>query len=172
MSAGYALDVFEMLKGGDALLQQGDMQGAMSAYSNAIAADPKSKVAYTKRATASTGLGHLHAAARDYSSALDIEPTSVSARLHRAQLYLRMCKFDDAEQDFNTVLEAKPEHDGAKDGKEKVTSGRGHLQTAQVRYFLLLSLHLCVRPDEGTSCSRVLNTQAWSSMPFPMVFWR
>ena len=132
MLAGYALDVFEMLKGGDLLLQQGDMHGAISAYSNAITADPKSKVAYTKRATASTGMGNLHAAARDYSAALDIEPTSVSARMHRAQLYLRMCKFDDAEKDFNVVLEAKPEHDAAKQGQEKVTTGRGHLQTAEV----------------------------------------
>lgn len=133
MLAGYALDVFEMLKGGDTLLQQGDMQGALSAYSNAISADPKSKVAYTKRATAYTGLGHLHAAARDYSSALDLEPSSMSARIHRAQLYLRMCKFEDAEKDFNTVLETKPEHDGALQGKEKLTTGRGHLQTAEVR---------------------------------------
>jgi tetratricopeptide (TPR) repeat protein len=128
----YALDAFEMLKDGDTLLQRGDLHGAVSAYSNAIAADPRSKVAYTKRASASTGLGHLSAAVRDYSSALDIEPTAVSARLLRAQLYLRMCKFDDAEQDFGVILEAKPDHDGAKQGKEKVTTGRGHLQTAQV----------------------------------------
>ena len=104
----------------------------MSAYSRAITADPSSKVAYTKRATVSTSLGNLNAATRDYSSALDIEPSSVSTRIHRAQLYLRMCKFDDAEKDYNFVLETKPEHDGAQQGKEKVTTGRGHLQTAEV----------------------------------------
>lgn len=122
------------------------MHGALSAFSNAIAADPKSKIAYTKRAATNSGLGHLQAASRDYTTALDIEPTSISTRIQRGQLYLRMCKFDDAEKDFDTVLQAKPEHDGAKQGKEKVTTGRGHLQTAEVCVHCLLVRLLCGVP--------------------------
>jgi tetratricopeptide (TPR) repeat protein len=132
LAAGAALDFFELLKAGDNLLRDGDVQGAVSVYGNAIAADPKSKVAYTKRAAAAAALGHLNAAVRDYSTALELE-SSTTTKLHRGQLHLRICNFNDAEADFDAVLAAKPGHDGALQGKEKVAAGRSHLSTAEVR---------------------------------------
>jgi tetratricopeptide (TPR) repeat protein len=128
-----AVDVFDHIKAGDTAISSGDAAAADSAFSTAIRMDPTNKLAYTKRASARMRLGLLAGALHDLTSALDIEPASIAVRLLRGDVYLRLCSFDDAAADFQAVLTVKADHDAALQGQEKVTTGKGHLQTAQVR---------------------------------------
>lgn len=89
-------------------------------------------------------MGQLGGAVSDLTSALDIEPKSIATRLERADLFVRLCSFESADGDFQAVLTAKSDHDGALQGSERVTAGRAHLETAQVRARFCLCAPACL----------------------------
>lgn len=69
---------------GVARLKQGDNQGAISAFDNAIRLNPGNMSAYVNRAIARRGVGDLKGALADYDKAIQMSQNDPNLYLNRA----------------------------------------------------------------------------------------
>lgn len=60
-----------------------EFTAAIRIYTQAIEADPKAAIMYTKRAAALAGSGQHSAALKDFDAAIEIDPAAVGGYLHR-----------------------------------------------------------------------------------------
>eukprot|EP00854_Cymbomonas_tetramitiformis_P021104 gene21104-25340_t len=121
------VDAGEKLKLGDAALSKSEYSSAISLYSQAIAADPKAPLPYTKRAAAYLQKHENDKALRDLNEAVELDPNMISAYLSRGKLQRMMCRFKGARADFQQVLEKKPGQKTSTAEMEKVTKGEAAL---------------------------------------------
>ncbi|KAN0064556.1 hypothetical protein ACQY0O_002184 [Thecaphora frezii] len=81
-------------------LQSGKYQEALSAFDQALLADPTSWLTYYRRATAQLSLGRTSSALADFQSLLDLNPSFEKARLQRAKIYLKEGELDKAKAEM------------------------------------------------------------------------
>lgn len=93
---------------GQLLMRQGDMDGAVSAFSHAIANDPKFVPAMYERAAALAARGDLKAADADLKSLLAVDPNNMVAQIKIAQIAIQAGQMDKAEALLKQAAAAHP----------------------------------------------------------------
>jgi len=96
------------LERGMARMDQGDVQGAIDDYSEAIRRNPEFMVAHLNRGNAQLKRGALKAAIADYSVAIRIQPIHSYSWSNRGHARLRQGELKSAMVDFNRALELDP----------------------------------------------------------------
>jgi tetratricopeptide (TPR) repeat protein len=74
-------------------LRTGDLEGAVKAYSTAIAENPKDAQNYINRGIAHNELGQNPKAIADYTKALELDPTQILAYFNRANAHHQMKQY-------------------------------------------------------------------------------
>ena len=92
------------LERGRLLAGERDYQGAIAAYTEAIAADPDSVEPYFGRALAHAALGNAQAALADYTSALRLNPDHAPSLVNRSVLHRRLGNPGPALEDIERFL--------------------------------------------------------------------
>uniref|UniRef100_A0A4W4FMG4 DnaJ homolog subfamily C member 3 n=1 Tax=Electrophorus electricus TaxID=8005 RepID=A0A4W4FMG4_ELEEL len=96
------------LEMGKKLLAAGQLADALSHFHAAVDGDPKSYVAYYRRATVYLAMGKSKSALPDLTKVIELKPDFTSARLQRGNLLLKQGRLDEAEGDFKKVLKSSP----------------------------------------------------------------
>uniref|UniRef100_A0A4W4FPN7 DnaJ homolog subfamily C member 3 n=1 Tax=Electrophorus electricus TaxID=8005 RepID=A0A4W4FPN7_ELEEL len=91
------------LEMGKKLLAAGQLADALSHFHAAVDGDPKSYVAYYRRATVYLAMGKSKSALPDLTKVIELKPDFTSARLQRGNLLLKQGRLDEAEGDFKKV---------------------------------------------------------------------
>jgi tetratricopeptide (TPR) repeat protein len=92
---------------------QGDLQGAIQDFNQALLLNPQFTEAYYKRAVARFDLGDLQGAIADYNQALRLNPQSVESYFGRALALLALRDNQGAIADANQVIKINPTHAAA-----------------------------------------------------------
>uniref|UniRef100_A0AAY5EP74 DnaJ homolog subfamily C member 3 n=1 Tax=Electrophorus electricus TaxID=8005 RepID=A0AAY5EP74_ELEEL len=104
----FFLSVENHLEMGKKLLAAGQLADALSHFHAAVDGDPKSYVAYYRRATVYLAMGKSKSALPDLTKVIELKPDFTSARLQRGNLLLKQGRLDEAEGDFKKVLKSSP----------------------------------------------------------------
>jgi tetratricopeptide (TPR) repeat protein len=88
----------------------GDFQGALTDYSQAIAADPQNAKAYVGRATILSLEGNNAAALADDTKAIAIDPKFAVAFTNRGNVRVAMGDLDGAVRDYTEAIALDPRH--------------------------------------------------------------
>jgi len=110
----------DWLKKGESFFNEGDQQGAIDAFSNAIEADPNNEVAYAYRAFVYDRLRQSERAITDLGRAIDLNPNFALAYYVRALVYSQMFGHSqEAMQDWKRAASL-----GSKEAQEYLRSRR------------------------------------------------
>jgi len=93
------------LERGRVFQAKGDLDRALSDYTEAIRLDPKSADAYTERANVHASLGELDQCLADYDEVIRLEPGNATPYERRAELHLDNGEFGKAAADFDRASE-------------------------------------------------------------------
>jgi len=103
----------DALEHGDVLFDRGDLNGAIAAYSQAIALAPDDPAAYNNRAFAEWHNDDTAAAFADFSRAIELRPDYVNALTNRAFIQFDNGNFEACIADATRALATDPEDDSA-----------------------------------------------------------
>ena len=95
---------------GEDKYQKGDYQGAIAAYTQAIALNPKYAPAYNNRGIARSKLGDNKGAVADYNQALQINPNYAKAYYNRGNARSDLGDNQGAVADYNQALRINPNY--------------------------------------------------------------
>jgi tetratricopeptide (TPR) repeat protein len=95
---------------GCAHLAAGNLKFAIEDFDSAIAADPKSSMAYSNRAAAYSNMGDIQRALEDYGRAIDRDPKYPNSYSNRAFAYYKLGEYEKGIADCNTALKLRPNH--------------------------------------------------------------
>ncbi|WP_445241756.1 tetratricopeptide repeat protein [Microcoleus vaginatus] len=95
---------------GEDKYQKGDYQGAIAAYTQAIALNPKYAQAYHNRGNARSKLGDNQGAVADYNQALRINPNYAKAYYNRGISRFELGDNQGAVADYNQALRINPNY--------------------------------------------------------------
>ena len=102
-----------LLREGDGAFARGEFSAAVRHYSDAIEADPKQALFYTKRAAAHMSLRQHASALRDLDAAVAADAGFTQGYLHRGKLRRQLCDAAAARADLAEVERLKPGHKAA-----------------------------------------------------------
>ena len=85
--------------------RRGDLAGAESHYSAALAADPNWAAPYVNLANVYFVRGDMHRAAAGYRKAQSLEPDNPFAHANLAQAYIRLLQFGEVDQELHRAAE-------------------------------------------------------------------
>lgn len=88
----------------------GNLKSAIEDFDRAIAADPKSSMAYSNRAAAYSKMGNVQRALEDYGRAIDSDPKYPNSYSNRAYAYYKLGEYEKGIADCNTALKLRPNH--------------------------------------------------------------
>jgi tetratricopeptide (TPR) repeat protein len=86
----------------------GDIHKAQTAYTHALALNPKSAEGYNNRGVTYTQMGKFEQAFRDYDHALEIDPDLTNAYVNRGATYYKIGDYEQALSNFSHALEINP----------------------------------------------------------------
>jgi len=98
----------EYLNAAQKLANSGDINEALSVYSEAISHDPDNFLIYVKRAILNINIGRTNNAIEDFSTIVKLNPNFEQAYLNRGKLYLQLAELDKAKKDLEHYRELKP----------------------------------------------------------------
>jgi tetratricopeptide (TPR) repeat protein len=93
---------------GNARYQQGDNQGAIENYNQALQLDPNMADAYLSRAVCRCNLGELRAAIEDFNQAIHLAPNKANAYISRGNARYDLGELREAIADFNQAIHLAP----------------------------------------------------------------
>jgi tetratricopeptide (TPR) repeat protein len=96
------------LKRADIYATEGDHKAAISDYSQAIEAEPRSDTAYYNRAVTYADMGEVDLALADFTKAIEINPEHDAAYNSRAAIFANRGDLDLAIAEFTTAIELNP----------------------------------------------------------------
>jgi tetratricopeptide (TPR) repeat protein len=99
-----------LTKQGVLSLQQGELESAVSLFSQAIHHNAQSVSAYVNRSTAYYSLGNYLSALNDLSRALELVPDHFVFYLNRSIIYNKMGDYDRAVADFEQAMHLNPQN--------------------------------------------------------------
>jgi tetratricopeptide (TPR) repeat protein len=105
--------------------QEGDLRGAVEAYTDAIVLKPEEIGPYFNRAIVYMQLGMLNKAIDDYNMVIALNPDYTEAYHNRARAYLQKGLFDLSIQDCNKALKLDPHMATAYHTRGKAYEGKG-----------------------------------------------
>lgn len=88
----------------------GNLKSAIEDFDCAVAADPKSGVAYSNRAAAYSKMGDVQRALEDYGRAIDSDPKYPNSYSNRAFAHYKLGEYEKGIADCNTALKLRPNH--------------------------------------------------------------
>jgi protein O-mannosyl-transferase len=115
---------------GNAYLNQGDLDRAISEYDKAIEINPGSFLAYNNRAGAYLKKGDQAKALSDYGKAIELGPTFPEAYYSRGTLYLNRGDLAEALSDFSRAIAINPRYAEAYYNRGTLYLKRGDLAEA------------------------------------------
>lgn len=98
----------EYVTAGDQLREQGQLEEAIAAYSQAIRLNPDLTVAYNNRGTTYAVLGQLQMALQDLDEAIRLDPQYVDAYNNRGYAYVSLGRFRKAVEDYDEAIQLDP----------------------------------------------------------------
>jgi serine/threonine protein kinase/Flp pilus assembly protein TadD len=93
---------------GNQRADQGDLQGALSDYTQALQLDPKNQAVYLSRGNLRLQIGAFEEAIADYTQLLQLNPTHAGAFAHRCDAQLQRSAPETALSDCSTALQLNP----------------------------------------------------------------
>jgi tetratricopeptide (TPR) repeat protein len=108
-----------------ARLETGDRLGAIAAFGEALACNPRDHVSHSNRAIAMRDLGDEEGALADFGRALELVPQYAHARANRARLFAKRGDLARADEDYVALLsiadtpEHRAEHDAVRERMTK-----------------------------------------------------
>lgn len=97
------------------MLDQGDFDGAIADFTDAIRLDPRRAFFFAARAVAWERKGDLDRAVADYSDAIVLQPNEIALLRNRALLYERMGRLEQALDDLRGVVQIDPRQADARE---------------------------------------------------------
>lgn len=104
---------------------RGDLDQAISKFSEAVQHPCDQELSYTHRGNCYCRKGFLPQALRDYAAALRINPRYAPALNHRGKLYLLSGRTDFAIDDFSRAIELAPDYSSAYANRAKAYTEKG-----------------------------------------------
>ena len=142
--ASYSVPPFEgpelYLLFGNRRAQQGDYQGAIGNYDQAIQLQPDSAVAYRSRGVAKGELGHHHDAVVDFNEALRLRPRDAIAYVNRGLAKSKLGRHEEAIADYDRAIRYRQNYADAysKRGIAKIQLGQHEAAVADFEEVLRL----------------------------------
>src|SRR5881628_3640501 len=93
---------------GNLLLNEGDLDGALSDFNKAVESDPRYVMAYNNRGIAKIAKGDQDGAMADFNEAIKIDPHHPEAYVNRGLLRLQQGMKAEAERDFARSIAVRP----------------------------------------------------------------
>ncbi len=93
--------------------REGDLEGAIEAYSEVIRTAPQNALAYYNRGIVYEGLGDISHAFEDYTKAVEINPDYAEAYNNRGCLLVDDREYEQAIKDFTNAIRVKPDYASA-----------------------------------------------------------
>lgn len=128
---------------GNALLQRGQINDAISRYDEAIALQPDYADAHNWRGNALQMLGRIEAAVVCYEKAVALQPDYFKAYHNRGMALQKLGKLEEAVASFDKALEIKPDNVDSYYGRGLALEALGQLDKAVASY----DRALAIRPD-------------------------
>lgn len=100
----------ELLNQGQTRARQGDLLGAIAAYTQAIAANPRYTEAYINRGLAHHDLGDFRRAIADFEQAVQLDPDSARAVYNRWEVRADTGDFSSALTDMTEAIHLNPNY--------------------------------------------------------------
>lgn len=105
----------ELKQEGNALLKEGNLQGAMDKYTEAISVDPSQSQFYCNRAAVYTKLGDHNKAIEDCEKAISLTPTYANAYSRLGYAYYQLKDYEKAREAYKRGLRECPNNAGLSD---------------------------------------------------------
>ena len=100
-----------LVKQGNAAFKKRDLPGAISFFTQAIAADPSNHIAFYNRGRVHDYEGRVEPALADFNEVLKLQPDYSGCSQLRGALHLRLGHFEEALADFNHYLKLVPKNE-------------------------------------------------------------
>jgi tetratricopeptide (TPR) repeat protein len=114
--------------------QEGDYEGAIAAFSQAIELAPDYAIAYNDRGVAFLMLGEYERAVADYGQAIALNPNYALAYNNLGWAYYRLNKYPQALSNLNQAIELDPDSSQAYYNRARVYEARRELEKAIADY--------------------------------------
>ena len=103
----------QLLEEGNRLAYQGDYNGAVAKYNEALQYNPNDVIAYNNRGNAYADLQNYEAAIMDYNKAIELNPNLSEAYNNRGLTYAYMGNYNEAIADLTKAIELNPNYAAA-----------------------------------------------------------
>jgi lipoprotein NlpI len=130
----------EFRERGTALQSQGDLDGAIQNYNQALGLDSKDAVSYYQRGLALQAKGNLDAALNDFTQSIAVDPTQANAFSNRAFIKQSRGDLDGALADYGQALVLNPKIAVAYYNEGLIKVQKGNLDGAISMYDRALDL--------------------------------
>lgn len=107
-AATQTANVEALVARGQAFAADGDMNGAITRYNEALALSPNAIGAYIGRGEAHLAIGAIDAAWGDFTRAIELAPNFAVTHISRADFYVQTTNPDSALADLNAALAIEP----------------------------------------------------------------
>lgn len=141
------LTVWDYIRRGNRAQDEGRLQDAMDAYSEAIKADPENAGAYVGRGNIYKDLGDPEEAIKAYDKAIELDPDYADAYNNRGIIYKDIGHPEKAIKDYNKAIELKPDYADAYNNRGIAYRDSGHPEEAIRDYDKAIEL----KPNDPTA---------------------
>jgi len=108
LAKAQAKSTTEYLNTAQHLVSTGNLNEALSVYSEALSHDPNNFLIYVRRAILYINIGRTESAIDDFTSLIKINPNFEQAYLKRGKLYFQIAELDKAKDDIEHYKKLKP----------------------------------------------------------------
>lgn len=108
-----SLSAIDWFENGCVLVNSGNPQKAVEAFTNAIKLNPNNEKFYVFRGNASGEAGNNNQAVKDIAKAIKLNPKYAKAYVSRGNAYLRLGSYQQAVKDYSMAVKLSPKHEEA-----------------------------------------------------------
>ena len=124
----------QKVESGNRAYFNGNYQGAISEYSQAIELNSSNAIAYRNRGTSYANLRDFSNSAADFSKVIQLEPNNASGYVGRGAAYIYLRQYDSAISDLTKAIELNPNDSIAYYNRGICYQAIGNMERAQADY--------------------------------------